>query len=219
MCASVFVWILGVAVGMCVSAIVPAILTRGYDPRGFSEVVEFAEAELNRKQECRECIGATKGTNGDASVCSTMWVQGGGCGKCGNGGSRLDPPAPKCGGYRYREDFPTRSRPMAFIGNEIRRITRVSIGFMRAGIGLGVNLTGRNCRNLISWLRSLVEKVYRGLDVTPQISWLPSLAEKVYHRLDVTPRTCVGAHCGANLILERTLNGRTRVTNRRRFNR
>ena len=70
---------------------------------------------------------------------------------------------------------------------------------MRAGIGLDVNLAGQNCRNLIS--RSA------------------SLAEKVYHRLDVTPRTCVGAHCGGNLILERTLNGRTRVTNKRRFNR
>ena len=50
MCVSIFVWILGVAVGMCVSAIVPAILARGYDPSEFSEVVAAAAAELNRKR-------------------------------------------------------------------------------------------------------------------------------------------------------------------------
>jgi len=50
MCTSVFVGILGVAVGMCVSAIVPAILARGYDPSEFSEVVAAAAAELNRKR-------------------------------------------------------------------------------------------------------------------------------------------------------------------------
>src|SRR5213075_2709176 len=82
---------------------------------------------------------------------------------------------------------------------EIRRITRVSIGFMRAGIGLGVNLTRRNCRNLISWLPSLVEKVYRRLDVTPQI--------------------CARVHSGGKFVFGRVLNGRTRVTNKRRFNR